>query len=562
MLGNNLKEKLLKKSSNTFLLIILTLIISIITLSLINIQSHLGIYYWDIFVYLGNALRFAGMGVGDQMLLSPFLPFLTSLIFRAGYVWENAVFILSGILFVLGIIGLYLLLNQRFNSIFSFAGSIFFASLSLIIPWAVSGATDVPAISLSIWAMLFTILAVKSDGKYYYLAFPLAALAFLTRYTSGFMVILILFYIFINKDHLKQAKNILIGILLAIVISCPFLVIFYLVSGDPFPFVSQVSNTATGAVTTANPGYNLDVLYYLKNLPNYISNTAPESYGAILNTTGPATIVSYIILIFIAAGITIYLYNIIKKVKNSKNWLNRNNGLKLVLLIILSSILIFSYAKISYLFSEILLLIIAFLIYKLIKDYQDKADLDVLFFVWFSMYFLFLSYHAVKVDRYILTALPALAYFLALALNCLANKIPYKRYIKNGDSRTNYSSVILSLFIVCIMLFSSLSFINEMPRSYYWIDNEEAAADFLISYDPDYQSKVIVADRGPAFSWYLKKRVYTRIPRNFKTNQDFYQELDNLNADYYIDVLKNPKLEIPGYVKIKTIGIIAIYQKI
>ncbi|GAB4315797.1 MAG: hypothetical protein Kow0019_16120 [Methanobacteriaceae archaeon] len=112
------------------------------------------------------------------------------------------------------------------------------------------------------------------------------------------------------------------------------------------------------------------------------------------------------------------------------------------------------------------------------------------------------------------------------------------------------------------MLSSAFYYISAMPREYYWIDNEVAAAEFLMDYDPQYQSKVIVADRGPIFSWYLKKRVYTRIPRNFKTSNDFISELETLKADYYIDVLKNPKIDIPGYEKIRTIGIITIYKRI
>ncbi|MDI6644115.1 MAG: glycosyltransferase family 39 protein [Methanobacteriaceae archaeon] len=551
---NKIGDLFLKNRIESFLFVLLFLTVSTISVVLIDIQSKLGIYYWDIFVYLGNALRYAGLGVGDQMLLPPLLPILTSIFFRLGYVSQNVVFVLGGIFYVLGVIGLYLLLKERFDAVSSFAGSIFFACLSLMIPWAVSGATDTPALTLCIWAVLFTVRARKNPRCYYF-AFPLAALAFFTRYTSGFIIILILFYIIINKEYLKNLKNILRGIGISIIVSIPFTVLFYRISGNPLPFLGQMTNTATRAVTTANPGYNLDLLYYLKYIPNYISNIPSDSYSQILTISGPATIISYLILSIIIVGILIYLYNIISSLKESESRFSQIEYLKLLSVIILGIILVFSYSHISYLISEIIFFMIAFLLFDLIRG-QEGADLDILFLAWFMMYFLFLSYHAVKVDRYILTAMPALAYFLTLSLSNISSKIKFKY------NKTNLSTTIMSAAVVVMMLSSAIYYTGEMPHDYYWIDNEVAAADFLMDYDPQYQSKVIVADRGPAFSWYLKKRVYTRIPRNFKNSEDFYRELDTLKADYYIDVLKNPKIDIPGYEEIKTIGIITIYKRI
>lgn len=551
---NKIGDLILKNRRESFILFLLLLIVSTISIFLVDIQSKLGIYYWDIFVYLGNALRFAGLGVGDQMLLPPLLPLLTSIFFRAHYISQNVVFVLGGIFYILGVIGLYLLLKERFNAVTSFAASIFFACLSLMIPWAVSGSTDIPALTLSIWAVLFTVKAVKNP-RWYYFAFPVAFLAFFTRYTSGFIIILMLFYIILNKEYLKNLKNIIVGIGISVGVSTPFMVFFYRISGNPFPFLGQVTSTATGTVTTANPGYNLDLLYYLKNIPNYISSIPPKSYSQILTISGPATIVSYLILSIIILGIIIYLYHTIKSLKESRTEFCHIEYLKLLCIIVLGIILVLSYSHISYLISEIIFFMIAFLLFDLIRS-QKGAELDILFFAWFTMYFLFLSYHAVKVDRYILTAMPALAYFLALSLSFISSKLKFKY------NKTNLTITIISAAVVIMMLSSAFYYISAMPREYYWIDNEVAAAEFLMDYDPQYQSKVIVADRGPIFSWYLKKRVYTRIPRNFKTSNDFISELETLKADYYIDVLKNPKIDIPGYEKIRTIGIITIYKRI
>ena len=89
------------KISATFFLI-LTTITTILTYFLVSIQSQIGVYYWDIFFYLNNALKMAGMGVGDTLYLSPFLPLVTSLFFRAGLVHESTLFVISGVFYLLG----------------------------------------------------------------------------------------------------------------------------------------------------------------------------------------------------------------------------------------------------------------------------------------------------------------------------------------------------------------------------------------------------------------------------------------------------------------------------
>jgi hypothetical protein len=62
---------------------------------------YLGVTYYDVYVYLNNALIFSGIPVGNLSViyLSPLMPFLTSLILRAGYVSSNVIFILDSIVF-------------------------------------------------------------------------------------------------------------------------------------------------------------------------------------------------------------------------------------------------------------------------------------------------------------------------------------------------------------------------------------------------------------------------------------------------------------------------------
>jgi hypothetical protein len=146
-------------------LFILLLITGIITVYLFYKQIYIGVPYYDVFVYLNNALIFAGIPVANLSViyLSPLMPFLTSLVFRAGYISANALFILDAVLFILAVAGLYLLFKQRFNEIQSFSGSSIFLSFPLIFTWAVSGAIDIPGVAF--YAGKFTLLLIYSDEK-------------------------------------------------------------------------------------------------------------------------------------------------------------------------------------------------------------------------------------------------------------------------------------------------------------------------------------------------------------------------------------------------------------
>ena len=67
----------------------LTVILVSITLLLLNIDGKAGVYYVrDVFFYLNNALFYAGYDTGFNATrgLSPFIPMLTSLFFRMGFI--------------------------------------------------------------------------------------------------------------------------------------------------------------------------------------------------------------------------------------------------------------------------------------------------------------------------------------------------------------------------------------------------------------------------------------------------------------------------------------------
>ncbi len=555
-----LKKMLMNNTSlSRGLFILLSLIMIILTYFLVSIQSQIGVDYWDIFVYLNNSLKMAGMGVGDMLYLSPLLPAITSLFFRAGMVSEVTLFTISGVFYIIGTLGLYLLLKIRFNELESLAGALSFATFTIVLAWAVSGALDVPAIALAIWALYFTLRAAKSDSRFYYLAFPVAMLAFLTRYTAGLIIIPMLLFIYMNSPQKPDLKKILGGIIVGCIIYVPFMWYFYRQVGELFPFFQQFSGSASGAVSSLNPGYSLDNLYYLKNIPNYISSQASTDYiNIIVPSQSEPTLLSYLILGLIILGL---LIGLIKLIRRSLDYLKINGDnkkafyIKTLAVLVLAFLLLFTYSKLSYVFSEVLMIGLVLAIYIMLRDLKlEYLDFDLLFFTWFAASLLMHSFHPVKVDRYFITMAPALAYGVALGINQVSSLVKYKY------RDINLTSLALSLVLVLALISSTAAYMTHMPDEVTRVQSETQAAQWLAQYDPDYQNKTIASNRGPAFGWYLKKYVFTRISEKV-TPQVFEELIQEINPEYYIFSETTYTLNLEGYHEIKRVGTVTIYQK-
>ena len=155
----------------------------------------------DVFIYLSNSLVFAGYESSILYLyLSPVICILTAILFKLGFLSEASLYLVTGIFCILANIGIYVLLKNKFSSLLSLCGAFLFGSFSLTLLWWANGTLDVPAVALSIWTVIFILLAVDNDSKYYMIAIPLFVLAVFTRYTALFLLPLILLYYLSKHD--------------------------------------------------------------------------------------------------------------------------------------------------------------------------------------------------------------------------------------------------------------------------------------------------------------------------------------------------------------------------
>ena len=522
------------------LLYLLVIVSCIYTGVLVYCQNIIGISYWDIFVYLNNAMLFSHINIGSQLSVPPILSLITSIPFQLGFIGESTLFCVSGVLFVFLMIGIYVLFNYRFKREYSFIASVVFSMTSLVVTWAVSGSNDLPSLAFAVWAIIFTIKAVNEDFRYYYLAFGLFLMSFFTRFTGGFVLIVMIAYILLNHEKVRgqlTRRNVMLFILFFLLVFAVISVIYYSYLGG-IPFIGQfmeVSNS--NQVSSVNVGYELNSFYYIEHLPQFISSySVNDMYFSSLSTAyNTPTPLAYVILLLSAVGVALFVANIF----NGDNREDKLFKYKVLLLAIIGIFIIISYSHISYLITELLFIALVLLLYKLLPNKLNKIDL--LMILWMGIFIILHSYHPVKVDRYIVTIIIPIIYFMVITADNL------RHVIKNKKAPLMILSVILILMIAFNANYMQ-SITHENPHT----TEEKKATQYLKDYDGNLTAENISSDRGVAFSWYLKKYVYTTIPRVLEnTNESLEDKLDSINAKYYIDSSSN-LTQIEGYHRIYT----------
>ena len=535
------------------LLYLLVIISCVYTGVLIYCQNIIGISYWDIFVYLNNAMLFSHINIGSQLSVPPILSLITSIPFQMGFISELTLFCVSGVLFVFLMIGIYVLFNYRFKREYSFIASIIFSMTSLVVTWAVSGSNDLPSLAFAIWAIIFTIKAVNEDFKYYYPAFGLFLLSFFTRFTGGFVLIVMICYILLNRKKVMgqlTKKNIIQFVLFFLLVFAVISVIYYSYLGG-IPFISQfieVSNS--NQVSSVNVGYELNTFYYIEHLPQFISSYSVNdlyfsSLSTVYNTPTP---LAYVILLLSTAGMILF----VAKIFNEDNREDKSFKYKIALLAIICIFIIISYSHISYLITELLFIALVLLLYKLLPNKLNKIDL--LMILWMGIFIILHSYHPVKVDRYIVTIIIPIIYLMIIAVDNISH------YLNNNKVALSILTIIMILMIAFNASYMQ-SITHENPHT----TEEKRATQWLKDYDNNLTTENISSDRGVVFSWYLKKYVYTTIPRVLANgNESLEDKLDSINAKYYIDSSSN-LTGIEGYHRIYSNNNsqykLAIYEK-
>ena len=358
-----------KQSITLIYLILLIIIVSIVTYKRVLLQIHLGPIS-DSVDFFTNALVFAGQGIGySDLIRPPFFSFISSIFVRIGYLSINTIFAVDGGLFIFGVIGMFMLLKIRFNDLESFLGGLLYATFPIIIVVLGVGFSDLGSVSFTIWTFYFMILAIKKDSRWFYIAFPFAMLAFLTRYNNILLIFPIFLYIFMNKDRIN-IKNLSIGIGASILMIIPLFLFYFEKFGNIiYPFLNFGSTSIMVSVSSESASYDSNIFFFLQNFPGFVG---PEGI----------TIFFFFLVALIISIIKIMQRNKFKiNLVDRFNVLNRKNKIELVFLIILLAVFLESFSKTFYIVSELLFFAIAYLFYDLSKNLKSK--------IWMSIYCFF-----------------------------------------------------------------------------------------------------------------------------------------------------------------------------
>ncbi|MBE6512139.1 MAG: glycosyltransferase family 39 protein [Methanobrevibacter olleyae] len=556
MLFKNISDDLNISKNDFFHLSILTIFSILVTYTLINFNQALGIYCSDVFIYLSNSLVFAGYESSILYLyLSPVICILTAFLFKLGFLSEMPLYFITGIFCIFANIGIYVLLKNKFSSLLSLCGAFLFGSFSLSLLWWANGTLDVPAVALSIWTIIFTILAVDKSSKYYMLAIPLFVLAVFTRYTALFLLPLLLLYylsmhdFFTNLDLLiinrqefskklksyiksEEFRNILKSCAIAFVL----LVLFsatILAYGSNLSFLTQSSTFASGSKgEVIDNAYTTDTFFYLHDFPNFLFSDY-VSFDNVIPVLNGFNLMSLVLIGLFAIGLLLFSYKlIIAKVKGDSNGKKIKNRFKSkskyivgIIFIVLLLIAILSFKINSLITITIMLidLVILFSYFRKIGIDRELYSTDILMLAWFLIYFLFFTFLNIKVNRYIITVFPAFIYFAIYALNEILDLS--KRFKFLEFKKQNLLNVIpIILIVFCI--FSAFTFTSTVHYNEDFNKNK-LIADYLTEYDSEYMSKDVAVFNQRSYNWFLKK--YT-IP----ITDDQLDYLESSNITYYI----------------------------
>ena len=525
----------------------LTIFSCLLVSFMIDFNLKLGIYCSDVLIYLTNSMRFAGvnLGLSSNMYLSPVICFLSSILIRLGLGGELSIYIVTGIFAVIGNIGLYFLLKTRFDSLLSLTGSVLFASFSLNVLWLANGTLDIPAVALSIWAIYFTILAFK-NSRFFILAILIWVLAVFTRYTAILVLAFMVLYYLFEKDfigkidllifdkksfkvHLieyiksEEFRNIIIGIIISVALIFIFLLVIHF-SGSKLTFLTQGSSIASGAKgQVIDKAYTTDTFFYVHEFLNFLFANKVIFNDKIPVLIGVSPLAYLIGLIFILGCLIkgLFLFKSFKFDENNYH-LKVFNNRNLTIFSIVSLILICISFKFTAVLSIVLLLILCLLLYGIFKNHEF-ASLNLLFLAWFLSYFIFFTFLDIKVNRYIITALPAFVYFLILALESLLDHckdLNLLKSLKRGVWK------VIPIILILLAVFSAFTFAGTVEIDER-IKAPELMADYLMDYDENYTSSQVAVYNVRYYDWLLKMKT---IP----LPDERINVLDSSNITYYI----------------------------
>ena len=165
-----------------------------------------------------------------------------------------------------------------------------------------------------------------------------------------------------------------------------------------------------------------------------------------------------------------------------------------------------------------------------------------------------------KNDRYFITVLPFIAFFITNAIYY------FYSFIRSRSTKFDFTKV-LSAILILLFVSSALGFCANMPEENRFIEIRDACM-WLQDYHPDYNSTTITySDSWPVVTWYLNVPSQRLVLTDGGDEQIFnysakmlFRNETELPASFFIDTHHDVKHDFPGFTKIKTFDRVTIYE--
>lgn len=473
---------------------------------------------WDPYTFLLNALEFAGKGKAYmEIYRPPLLPFIVSLFMRMGVDQVWPLFFVDLVVTVIGVLGLYLLLREGFSRPVAAIGALAFLSFPDVVENLSAGVTDLMSVAISIWIVYFVLLALRRDTRYLRWAIFLVPLAFMTRFTGGMMLGVIVLALVYDGGRRHVVRDVLAGIAYSLVILVPYGAYYWWRFGDPLiqlwePFVAATATTRVGMLA----GQIEPSTYFLRGAPAALSATPAGWFLALLFIAGVALAIQ-----FVAA----------RRVRPV-------SAIKVVVLAVSGAVLAYLVAGPTS-FAPVLLGWIVLLGILLPRWVTDRDDDRVRFLVvmafWFVMYLAIHSHMLVKVTRYYVVMLPPLVAFLALPLETMRERL------SGRDWRARAAFPLACVALVAVLGFSTYASFQRLGTLHLTdFTGYSQAKDWTDANVPE--SARIASDVYPPLRYRLRRMMYPAPPFTMDKPGVVEHWLDTNSIDYFMTVHMYPRL--------------------
>lgn len=538
--GENGASAVARRASLILILGVTAVLITLKTLAQIEVGP-----LWDTYAYAANAASIAGQSIGyAEPWRSPMLSVLTAPVMAAAGRWLGAIQVVDALLALLGVLGIFQLLRRRLAVPLAAAGALLFPLLPPVWTWLGVGYTDIAAVVISTWAMLFLAKAVEENPWWYVAALPALVAAAMTRFTALLLFFPFFIYLFLRWRPFRQAKVLALGASAAVATYAPAGIYYATRFGDAlFPFIIAfgiVQEQAANPVgATGEPGSWpawvlvavgivawFAVLGFASRLPEWWRRSAPKTFTKWL---------------LAAVGVAIAAF-----AQTSAGLVGRQVALAAGVFLVFAAIAPVERDETG------------------ITRTSAAAALDAAMLAWLLAFADQYWHHPLKVPRYTIAFVVPATYFLLLGLQAWLPRL--RRNVTSAlSTRPKTSAVVRGaatavLVVPLLALAGSLAFSGVRSLPSETDEPTQAAvttARWLAEHATDLDADPpVFSDVWPYTSWYVGREALP-MP-SFEDTYAVTHELAKTNAAYYVTWSDQ---EIPGYREVYQAGGLRVIKR-